>query len=62
MRKSVLSTSFRSDTHATDSTCRGCQAKIAAANPLRQVAPVILFKIRKSSNALAACRNRFVTW
>ena len=30
MKKKALSTSFRSDAQATDSTCSGCKAKSAA--------------------------------
>ena len=40
MKKNVLSTSFRSETQATDSTCNGMQAKSAATKALRQNAPV----------------------
>ena len=41
IQKSVLSTSLRCDTHATDSTCNGCNAKSAATHALRPTAPVV---------------------
>ncbi len=40
-KRSVLSVSLRSATHATDSTCSGCTAKSAATITLRQNARVV---------------------
>ena len=53
MRKNVLSTSLRSETHATDSTCNGCNAKSAATTALRHMAPVANLRIEKSSSVFA---------
>jgi len=40
MKNSPLSTSLRSDTHATDSTRSGCIANSAAATHERHIEPV----------------------
>ncbi len=50
--RKVLKTSFRSATHATDSTCNGCQAKIAATQALRQSVPVRRRSKKKSRTPL----------
>ncbi len=55
-------TSFRSATHATDSTWVGWTAKRAATKALRQVAPVIRRKTRNTSTAFAAWNSTFTTW
>src|SRR5258708_25529303 len=52
-KKNMLKTSFRSATHATDSTRRGCSPKKAATTKLRQIAPVARFKTRKSRTVFA---------
>ena len=59
IQKSVLSTSFRCDTHATDSTCMGWSAKSAATQALRPTAPVVAMKTAYSRTALAACSAAF---
>jgi hypothetical protein len=41
IKNNALSTSFRSDTQATDSTWSGCTAKKAATRALAHSAPVI---------------------
>ena len=55
MPNSPLSTSFRSVTQATDSTCSGWTAKMAAVNALGHKWPVIARSTRKSSTTFAAC-------
>src|SRR5260370_32788361 len=60
--KNVESTSFRSDTQATDSTWIGCKPKRAATKAPRQTAPVMRRSTRKSREVLAACNRRFVKW
>ena len=62
MKKNVLNTSFRSDTQATDSTCRGWRAKRAATKALRQTAPVIRRHRAKSSSVLPTCSATFTKW
>src|SRR5580658_7035759 len=57
-QNSVLKTSLRSATHATDSTCNGCKAKSAATAALRQTAPVMRLNRLKSRTVLAACSSR----
>ena len=52
-QKSALSTSLRSEIHATDSTCSGCSANSAATNALRHRAPVFA-----RSTRTAAARRR----
>ena len=54
------STFFRSQTHATDSTCIGCSAKSAAATQ----APGTRRRTRTShrSSALSVWRRTFVRW
>ena len=47
-----LSTFFRSDIHATDSTFNGWSAKTDATNALFQIAPVIRNRTKKSNNEL----------
>ena len=59
-KKKALNTSLRSAIHATDSTCAGCQPKNAATRALRQTAPVIFCRSRKSSATLALCRRTLV--
>ena len=59
MKNKVLNTSFRSATHATDSTWSGCNAKKAATRKLRPCAPVTRLSQRKSKPLLAACRSKF---
>ena len=49
MKNKPLSTSLRSATHATDSTRKGWMAKTAATKALRQRAPVICRRSRKST-------------
>src|SRR5262249_5940470 len=53
----ALSTSFLSATHATDSTCNGCNAKIPATNALAPRAPVARFKTANSSSVAAKCHE-----
>src|SRR5664280_184000 len=60
IQKNMLRTSLRSDTHATDSTCNGCNANNAATHALRQCAPVNRRNSRNNSTVLAACRSTFV--
>src|SRR5262245_51358104 len=55
MKTSVLKTLFRSATHATDSTFKGCTANKPATKPLLQIAPVITCKIQNSRTTLATC-------
>src|SRR6185437_4296302 len=55
--KKVLSTSFRSESHATDSTCTGCSANKAATNAAGQSLRVILQSSKKSRTALAAWKR-----
>ena len=62
IRKNVLSTSFRSETQATDSTCSGCSANRAATRALRHRAPVIRKSIRSRTTALPACSSTLVRW
>ena len=62
MKNSVLRTSLRSETQATDSTCKGCSPKSAATKALRQRAPVIRRSAMKSRTVLAACSTRLTTW
>lgn len=62
IQKTVLNTSLRCATKATDSTCKGCKANRAATKPLLQIDPVILYKTEKSNNVLMICSNRFVQW
>ena len=50
MKNNPLSTSLRSATQATDSTRNGWMAKTAATNALRQRAPVIWRRTRKSDD------------
>ena len=59
-QKKALNTSLRSDAHATDSTCNGCQPKNAATNALGQILPVICFNKKNTSNVLAVWNNTFV--
>ena len=60
--RSVLSTSLRSAIHATDSTCSGCTANIAATNALGPCSRVIRRNIANSSSVFATWITRFVTW
>ena len=53
-QKSVLSTSFRSAIHATDSTCSGWMPNSAATHALRQRCPVIPPRSRKSTSVFTA--------
>ena len=53
-QKNPLNTSFRSATHATDSTCSGWIAKSAATTALRQGCRVIRVRTANSRQALAA--------
>ena len=62
MKNSVLRTSLRSETQATDSTCKGCSPKSAATKALRQRAPVIHRSATKSRTVLAACKARLTVW
>ena len=54
----VHNTSLRSEIHATDSTCKGCNAKKAATNPLGQNRPVIFLRIMNINKELIMCKNR----
>src|SRR6185369_2954128 len=56
MKKSPLSTSFRSEIQATDSTRNGCMAKMAALIALAQSALVDCHKNVNKSSAAAACK------
>src|SRR6185437_15880181 len=53
--KNVLSTSFRSESHATDSTCNGCNANNAATNAAAHIFSVIRINSRNNTSAFAAC-------
>ncbi len=48
IQKKVLSTFFRSDIQATESTLRGCRANSAATKALFHSSPVIRLNTRKS--------------
>src|SRR5215831_951807 len=61
-QKSVLNTSLRSATQATDSTCRGCNANNPATKALGHVCRVARRNVRKSSTLFAACSSTFVKW
>ena len=52
-QKNVLSTSFRSDTQATDSTCSGWIANSAATTALRPTVPVMRRSAMNSSSVFA---------
>ena len=62
IQKNALNTSLRSAAHATDSTCKGCQANKAATNALRHSAPVSCLNQRNSSNVFATWKSRLVRW
>jgi hypothetical protein len=59
-KKNVLSTSFRSEAQATDSTWSGCHAKRAATSKDGQNLPVRALSKRSSRTELAVCKRRFV--
>src|SRR5262249_32294168 len=58
--KNVLSTSFRSDTQATDSTWSGRHAKSPATSADGQSFCVIPLRKRNSRTELAVCKSRLV--
>ena len=60
MKNNPLNTSLRSDTHATDSTCKGWMANSAATKAPGQNVPVSRRNKRNSSTAFAACRITLV--
>src|SRR5687768_11373890 len=60
-QKNALSTSLRSEIHATDSTWIGCTANTAATKKLRPIAPVRLAIRPNSSNVLARCNKTLAT-
>src|SRR5215813_10424819 len=62
MKKKPLRTSLRSETHATDSTLRGCQAKTAATNALRKIEPVIALNNKNSKTLFMPWIKRLVRW
>ena len=59
---SELSRSFRSEIHATDWTCSGWRAKIAATHPLLHVRPVIRTRTRNKSSVFATWRPTLTRW
>ena len=62
MKNSPLSMSRRSAIQATDSTCSGWMAKIAATQALGQRHAVMRSKTRNSSTEDAACSRTLVRW
>src|SRR5262245_24551866 len=56
--KKALSTSFRSATHATDSTCSGCTAKIAATAAEHHGRAVMRHNTTKRTRVLRRCHTR----
>src|SRR5580704_2405971 len=62
IQNSVLRTSFRSDTQATDSTWSGCAANSAATNALGPSRPVIAWSRPNRSSVFTMCSSRLVTW
>ena len=53
MKNNVLRTSFRSEIHATDSTCSGWITKSAATTALRYTALVIVHSTTNNRTVLA---------
>ena len=62
IQNNVLSTSFRSATHATDSTRNGCNPNNAANTAGRQSAAVIRLNTTNNRTVEAAWRRTFVRW
>jgi len=62
IQNSVLSTSLRSEIHATDSTCSGCRAKSAATAKGRHRAPVMRRSTWNRSRALAQWNTTLTRW
>ena len=58
----MLSTFFRSATHATDSTFSGCTANNAATSRLGPTRFVTHASSRNSTTAFSACSNTLSKW